>query len=455
MAAATHSTADNLPQSRADTSRPITIVCLFLAMFSVFYVSPVYTLFDSKYELLFSERLVWQHAISLDAETFARLKSQNPALYQIVPIGSRYYYRFPIGSVVLCAPFVAIANAFGVSTIDQNGNYDLPREAAMQKVIASAVCAAFVAIIFLTSRLLLSVRWSLLVSIVSGLSTQVWSTASRAVWSHTLGILFLAVAIYLVVRTEIGKGRLHPVLLGACLSWLYFIRPAFFPSILIITTFVILRRGRDAAMLVITGGFWLTAFMIYSYLCFGSLVPSIYSPTTFHSSESFLVALAGTLISPSRGWLVFLPWILFVGYLLIRCRSFLRPRLAILALAAIGAHIILLGAWFGWRGGHCYGPRLTTDIAPWLALVTILAIEARLKFGRRHPTSKTSETMEWAVAGLLIVIGTVLNGLGAIWGDTIRWNMHPTNVDYSEERVWDWKHPQFFGVPRDRDKRTR
>ena len=429
---------------RRDTTA---LFLIFLAMFLIFRLSPVYTLFDSKYEMLFSERLVSQHSLSLDGQELQTLKAQNPALYQIVPSGDRFYYRFPIGGVVLSAPFVGIAHLFGISSLDKNGNYNLQREAGIQKTIASLVCAASVAVIFVTSRLFLSFGWSLLISLLSGLCTQIWSTASRAVWSHTWGVLILALAIWLIARTEAAKSRFHPVLFATCLSWLYFVRPAFLPSILAATIYVFFRRRADFGALLITGGAWLTAFMIYSCSVFHSLLPQIYSPTTFRSSESFWTGLTGTLVSPSRGLLIFLPWIGFLAYLLIRYRSFARTSLVLLAGAAIAIHILLIAAWFGWRGGHCYGPRLTTDIVPWIALLAILGTEARLKFAGQKPNNRTNEMIEWTVGAVLVLAAAVLNGLGAIWGDTIRWNMHPNNVDYHEERVWDWRHPQFLGIP--------
>ena len=114
-------------------------------------------------------------------------------------------------------------------------------------------------------------------------------------------------------------------------------------------------------------------------------------------------------------------------------------------------HVILVSAYLGWHGGFCYGPRLTTDIVPWLALLGILGVEARLKWRAQNSAHDSALRIgtEWACATVLLLCSITLNALGAISLDTQRWNAVPKNIDEFQNRLWDWKHPQFLGVPRD------
>jgi hypothetical protein len=166
---------------------------------------------------------------------------------------------------------------------------------------------------------------------------------------------------------------------------------------------------------------------------------------------SFWEGFAGSLISPSRGLLIYVPVLMFVAYLLVRYRQALRTRLFTLSISVVGVHLILISGFVLWYGGHCYGPRLSTDLVPWFALLGMLAIKARLQWREKNPTqdSVLRARTEWSFAALLLVCSATLNGIGAISLDASAWNVRPTNIDQDLSRLWDWRHPQFLGVPRD------
>ena len=84
---------------------------ILVATFAIFRVSPIYTPSDSRYEMLFTQQLLWHHTLSLEPQTFRDLKSKDPGqLYQVFQVGERFYYFFPPGSVILSVPYVALAN---------------------------------------------------------------------------------------------------------------------------------------------------------------------------------------------------------------------------------------------------------------------------------------------------------------------------------------------------------
>jgi hypothetical protein len=307
--------------------------------------------------------------------------------------------------------------------------------------------------IFLTSRLILSSLWSLLITAAATFGTPVWSTASRAVWSHTWGIFILGFVLWFLVRAEVRQARLRPVLLATCLSWLYFVRPTFSVAIVGITLYVFIYHRQVFLPFVITGCVWLAAFVGFSEYHFGELLPLYYRCQWdgFRFATSFPEGLAGSLISPARGLFVYVPIVIFVAYLLVRYRKTLRLRLAVLAASVICLHLLLISAYGPWHAGHSYGPRYSTDLVPWFALLGMLAVEARLRWraANRLADSVVRVGAEWSVALLLLVCSVTLNGIGAIWADSWRWNQVPTDINQDLGRLWDWRHPPFLGMPND------
>jgi hypothetical protein len=286
----------------------------------------------------------------------------------------------------------------------------------MQGGLAPLLMSALSVIIFFTSRLILSFRWSLLITAATAFGTQIWSTASRAVWSQTWGIFILGFVIWLVVRTEAKQAPLRPVLLAMCLSWLYFVRPTFSVSIVAIALYVLIYHRTIFLPFVLTGCIWLAAFIGYSEYHFGQCLPPYYQSYGFRFA-SFWEAFAGSLISPSRGLLIYVPVLAFVAYLSARYRRSWRPRLVVMAVSVVFVHLVLISGLSGWHGGHCYGPRLSTDLVPWLALLGMLAVEARLQWRDRNPAQDSVFRVrtEWSFAVLLLVCSVTLNGIGAIW----------------------------------------
>src|SRR5581483_6043782 len=138
-------------------------------------------------------------------------------------------------------------------------------------------------------------------------------------------------------------------------------------------------------------------------------------------SPWYWTALAGDLISPSRGFLIYSPFFLVVFYLLIRYRRDVVSRdLCLLAAAIVVAHILLIADLPIWWGGTCYGPRFITDVIPWLMLLTILAIDVA-----RRSAAFSRATLP-AVAGLLLAFSVFTHARGAFSFDTLLWTDTPT-----------------------------
>ncbi|MDQ3474311.1 MAG: hypothetical protein M3447_11295, partial [Acidobacteriota bacterium] len=394
---------------------------------------------DSSYSMMLTQSLLDHRSFTLD-------HYKTPAVYQLETINGHTYYRFPPGSPVLSLPFVWVLNRFGISAVNPEGTYNPRGEVMIEAGLAAFLMALLAAIFFYQSRIELQPGWSALIALGGALGTQVYSTASRALWSETWGILLLGVVILLLLAHESGKRRLSPILLATLLSWMYFVRPTFAVPIAAISIYVFLLHRPLFLRYALTGAAWLAGFVLYSRYHFGELLPDYYRANRL-LFNIFGTALAGNLISPARGLLVYVPVLLFVGYLLVRYRKFLgHTRLMWLAVAIIFLHLLVISGFPHWWGGHSFGPRFTTGLVPWFVLLAILGVQAMLNWRAQNARSQESHSrrLEMICGGGLLLLSVVINTLGATSHATWLWNIRPRGVDEHPERLWDWRQPQFL-----------
>jgi hypothetical protein len=407
---------------------------------------------DSKYSILLSESLLHHGSFSLDHYAIPGLIPDQQiapgfgGIYQLELINGHSYYFFPAGSSVLSIPYVALMNALGVAAANADGTYNPRGEMRIQASLAAILMAVLASLIFFAGRFLLTPGWSMLIAFGSALGTQIWSTASRGLWSDTWGILLLGFVVYILLGQEIGRHRIRPMLLASLLAWSYFVRPTNSLPVVAVSMYILLFYRPLFIRSAAVGGVWLAAFVAYSWYHFGQVLPNYYlaSRLDFHL---FWTALAANLISPSRGLLVFVPAIIFVGYLLIRyTKALVSPRLLVLSLAIIAAHLIVISGFPQWWAGHCFGPRFTTGLVPWFVLLSILAVKARLTWHEKQvlKRSPTYLKAEMALGAVLLACSVAINLRGATSGRTSLWNLKPINIDEQPERIWDWSHPQFL-----------
>lgn len=438
---------------------------ILVISFLIFWRSPVHHMADSRYQMLFSQQLLRNHRFGIEPKTFPECRWDVPEQlwqrgrdfpYHLERFNGRFYYWYPAGSTVLSVPYLAVANAFGISVIDRNGLYDEHADERLQALLAAMLMAGLTVVVFFTARLFLSRWWSAVVSATVGFAMPVWSIASRTMWNHTWGIFLLSLIIYYLARQQAKQVRLNrPVLLASALAWLYFIRPTFSGAIIAVAIYVFAWHRQIFLRFAITGAIWLAAFIGYSWYQFGHLLPLYYQSGGAKFVGISLEALGGNLISPSRGLLVYVPIVLFIVYLLVRYRA-VHPRLVLLGSAAVIVHFIILSALVPWHAGHSYGPRYSTDLVPWFALLAILGIEARQNWQvvHREQESNLRMSVELGCAIVLLAISGTLSGLGALSYNVWWWNVRPNDINTHTERLWDWKHPQFLAPPPDSRKPT-
>lgn len=444
----------------ARTREGLVTLAVFCVAAAAFYLSPVRHVGDNQYAVLLSESLLDHHSCALEryfpgAPWVDSSKPWYHAPWQLYRAAGHVYYYYPPGASVLSLPLVALVRSLGLTAV-RGGVYDAGREMRAQAVIAALLMAALAAVLYLSARLLLPPAWSAALALGTAFGSSVWSTASRGLWSQTWEILLLACLLYLLLAHEAHGHRLRAGGLGALAALVYVVRPTGSIPILLIGAYLAWARPRQvpayAAGVVIV----LAGFVLWSSHCSGELLPPYYRSGRELSLGNVPAGLAGTLLSPSRGLLVYSPAVWWVGALLVVRRRFLRcGRLAVLCVAACGAYEVLLAAWPSWWGGQSYGARLSISMLPWLAALGVLASRAELDARAAGvPRRRLAEASGLA----LLALGALMNAPAAMTAKVQYWNHVPWDIDvWPIQRAWDWRRPQplaAFGWPLSRDYRT-
>ncbi|MDW8355466.1 MAG: glycosyltransferase family 39 protein [Bryobacterales bacterium] len=372
--------------------------------------------------------------------------------------GGHIYNWYPIGVPVLAAPFVAVLR--WVTHAASPWLRDLPManwhpilgaflrgdlvggRALAEMLVASVFVALTTFVLYRTANLFLPSRHSAALALIFAYATPAWSTASRALYQHAPSMLMIALTVHLLAAARKSPAKASLAGLTAAIACV--IRPT---NVLLAVTVLayVLHKHRDRFIACLA---WASpvalAFVAFNLATYKALLPSYYKlrPPPLDSWEAgykFLEALAGNLISPSRGLLVFVPIAAFsvMGAFRALRTSWLKPLPGYLIILFL-AHWLTVSRFTGyWWGGHSYGPRLLSDMTPVLIFLLIPVVAAWRQTGWKWGASQV-------LFAALLVISVVIHARGAFHTAVHLWNRFPVDVDLRPERVWDWSDPQFL-----------
>ena len=416
---------------------------LWVSMFVIYAKSPVLQMNDSQYSMLTAASLIRNGTPDLSYYSIPDYRADLPFAtvrahhaYQLARTNGRLLYGFGHGSSFLSMPFVALMSVAGVSPASSERRFDPGGELMMQKLLAAMLSASMVTVFFLTAAMVLSAQWSAVVAIGAGLGTQVWSTASRGMWAHTWEMMLGSCVVYLLLASEVRRASVRPILLASLLSWMFFVRPPGAVVVICVSGYLMMCRRSELVSFAAAGVAWLSAFIAYSLSIFGSFIPYYYLSNDPHSLGLHVsMGLYGTLISPSRGILVFCPIVAWVLFVIVRFRRSLRAWALVTTALGISAGILMACAIHPeWWGGACYGPRLMADAVPWFVLLAILGLAA-------IPAQRRGIQNPMIMAGaLLLIVSVAMNAKGALSHQAMSWNF----TGPSPAIMLDWSRPQFL-----------
>lgn len=278
---------------------------------------------------------------------------------------------------------------------------------------------------------------SIALALVFAFATSAWSTASRALWQHTLSLPCLAAALWLL-----SAARRKPALAawaGLPLMAAFWVRPTNIVSLGLFGLYVLVFYRRQALPLA--------AAMLPVALLFGAITFSIYdSPLAPYANAGraagqlklhpeFWLAIAGNLWSPARGLFIYMPFVLLIPFFapdaaLGTTRLWLHRT----AMAVVPLHTVLISSYLDWWGGHCFGPRYFTDLCP---LFIFLAIPVAGRIDARRQLLA-------AAALILVAFGVFVHWRGAHARAVLDWNTSPVEIRQAQWRIWDWSDLPFL-----------
>jgi hypothetical protein len=445
--------------SRSKWIDAVLVVMLVVACFRVYRASPgTAQMCDSCYALTVSEKLIRHGSIRLDSlipsDTAARAKLPgfvpelgHPYHLRTVPATGGIVYAYPLGTSVLSVPAVAYYSCVrGTSSLSEGEGYDPEGERVLQLKVAAGVSAAAVGVFFLIARSFVPTPIAFLLAGGFGFGSMVWSTLSRALWSHTWAVLLLSLAVLGIVRltreprfslTQFASG----LGFGTLLFWMVLVRPQTAISGLSVVAFLAVWHWRAALTTCVTGLTWIGLFVSWSFATFGTPTPpSTYSGEKLDLAE-MLFRCGALLASPSRGLLVFCPYLAVFGYLLLaHRRSLPDARLLVPAGLAVLGYGVVFSGYSGWHGGYCYGPRHLSDLLPWFVLAGSITVGGLI----RSQVPAWRKGVEATVLVACFAFAGFAHGRGAVSDATWWWNYRCRDHADHVKLAVDWQHPQFL-----------
>lgn len=410
---------------------------IFLISFCVYSLSPVIISTDSKYSVFLSESLIREQNYDLD-EYVGLLNYENRPDYQIIYVNGHYYPYYPVGVSLLSTPMLFVVKwSLGLSQMDFFEK--IVAHVILEKLFASFFSAAAITVFYNISRYYLDQKFALLISGIYAFGTTVWSVASRGLWMHSPSILLLEIGLLILIS---GKNHSRYIPFAALpLTVAYIIRPTNIVPLVLFSLYVVYtyRRWSLPYAMILIGT--LIPFFMLNQDMYGTILAPYF---TDHAGVlgisifSSIQGIFGNLFSPARGIFFYSPiFILSLWGLLIKVKQRIISPLDFALISIIILHILSISLHPAWWGGHSFGPRLMSDVLPFLMLFMI-PVFASLQEDR------TGKFSQMCVICFLIVVSVLIHWKGAYFWTCWSWNYDPVDIDSAPWRLWDVSDIQFL-----------
>jgi hypothetical protein len=319
--------------------------------------------------------IVQHHTIFLDPVAKVAAQGRGAGAYWMLPRPDGHVISlYPVVVPLLVAPLYVPAVGYLRMSGWTEGRLDHAAR-IMEKLSASLLAALSASLLYLLLRRRATGSIALLLTAAYAFGTTTWVISSQALWQHGMAALLVIGALLLLTGAStapraiaagllcgvIAANRPPDAILGAALG-LYGL---FWAS------------RRHKLMFVAAWALPLAAVVLYNFGVAGNVLGGygLIGKAAFFS-HALLPGVAGLLFSPTRGLLVFSPFLLFLvlaGRFLPRSRE--ERFLTALMIAAVAIQIMLY-AKADWRGGLSWGPRYMTDFLPFLIWMLVPVVSA-------------------------------------------------------------------------------
>ncbi len=299
-------------------------------------------------------------------------------------------------------------------------------EVIMERLAAAMITALSAVFLFIALRRLTTWRWAVGLTLIYGLGTSAWSISSQALWVHGVAQLTLAMLCLILIAPSPSARAL--VLAGLVTSLSVANRPQ--TAVLAAVVFLFLAIRHRWRVLYFAGLPALAgvALLAYNYAIFSTALGGYGSFS--HFSGSLPEGVAGLLVSPNRGLLIYTPIMAFALWGAVRVwRVPAPPWLRWLSVVLL-LHVLVYGLFKEWWAGYTYGPRYFSDVLPALIIFLVYGL---VPYCRTPPMR--------AMAAVLALFGVAVQAIGVYAADD-EWNRQPKALELAPHRVWDWSDLQ-------------
>lgn len=416
----------------------IRALLIFLLVFTSHFLSKVSYITDSRWTLHTAHSMLHKHNAQLD-EYKSQIEQNH--YYAIEEKKGHLYYTFPIGTSLLCTPFLYVLEQVNKRVFYADTGQLL--QGGYFGGIELFLAALFVALATVFLYYILK-HWQLdnwlvyACVIVFAFGTSAWSTASRGLFAHGPSMLLLLAGLYSILKAERQQNWLW--LAGPLFTFAYITRPTNSISLLVFGLYVLWVYRLQAYKFIVPGVLMLATFFAYTYRIYDNILTPYYLPSKMGSDGNFLKGLLGNLLSPSRGIAIYSPvFILLLPLLYVVFKQKKFNPLVIALLAVVVLHTYIISSFNNWYAGWCFGARYFAEAIPFM--VCLLALGMQVVVSTQSAWVKKTITACFAV---LAMASCYINYTGANKASTFEWNYKPVSIDDERSRVWDWNDIQFL-----------
>ena len=336
---------------------------------------------------------------------------------------------FPPGISLLALPVLAPFILFGASPADGATVVRLGHLAAALVEVLAAL------LLWSVLRRFVGPRWAVALILLYWLGTSVRTVAAQALWQHAGVHLAISGALWLIYV----DGRVTPrreLLAGLAMGLGTVVRQT--TALIAIGTArlpwpISMVRPLAPVAFAVGWAIGVIPLLVYDQLAFGSLFEQGYGDKPFDADIGN--GIYGLVLSPSRGILIYEPWI--VAALVALALAWRRPGHVALRTRGLSvAWLVLLYTYARdaeWWGGRVFGPRFLDDLAP--AVIAALAWGISLGV-----LSRTWARIAFWVAAAWSLL---LFNAAALVFDPSGWDL---NVNFDQSRLYSWTDTQWMSV---------
>jgi hypothetical protein len=346
-----------------------------------------------------------------------KLELNGPRYFAVEsPLREAYVCTFGVIAGLTLLPLAAL---FSATDPDFMRSEWLKLSAA--KLHASGLIAASAVLLFLLAFRYVRPRYALLLATAYALGTCVWAVSSDTLWQQTVSILLLSGVMYAFVRIADDDSQPARIWCGVLLAAALASRPTAVFFAVAIGVYLLQHRPKALPTIAWSGLPILIAVAVYNQYYFGS--PMNFAQELIGHQIAIqktgveqiwqtplIVGLVGLLASPSRGLLVFSPFLLASAFGV--RQIWLEPKYATLRplTVAAGAIMLVQCKWFDWWGGWAFGYRPWLEAIPVVMLCMLPVIESI--FSRWWSGALFAAALAWSI---------FVQGVGALAYDK-HWN---------------------------------